>query len=298
MADKNTSESFTPRSPQVKKKNNFVIVARRLMKNRSAVIGLSIVLVFVILAVLAPWVSPYEYDKIDLFNKFSKPSAEHWLGTDEMGRDILSRLLYGGRYSLSLGIFSVLLPMIVGSALGAIAGFFGGKVDLIIMRTMDIFQAIPDMLLCIAMSAVLGTGLFMTVIAMSFTRMPAFCRMLRAQFMSVGQQEYIEAANSMSISKPRIILKHILPNAWSPLIVQATMMVSTSLLVASSLSFIGLGVQAPTPEWGAMLAAARNYIRDYPHLIIAPGIPIIATVLGLNMFGDALRDALDPKLKN
>lgn len=283
---------------EAKKKSNFVIVCKRLAKNKSAVIGIVIILILLLLSILAPFISPYDYMKIDLISKFEGPSVSHWLGTDEMGRDMLTRILYGGRYSLSLGIITILFALVIGSFLGALAGFFGGKVDMVIMRFMDILQSIPEILLCIALSAALGKGFLMTVLALGITRVPGFCRLLRAQFMAIGEAEYVEAARSMSVSKSRIIIHHIFPNAWSPLIVQATMQVSTTILVASSLSFIGLGIQPPTPEWGAMLAAGRDYIRDYPHMIIVPGVVIMITVLALNMFGDALRDALDPKLKD
>lgn len=298
MKSKAHLSALDTHAPAAKKTSEFLSICKRLSQNKSAVLGIGIIAIFVILAILAPYISPYEYSKIDIVNKFQGPSAKHWLGTDEMGRDMLSRILYGGRYSLSLGLLSVLLSMLIGSILGALAGFFGGKVDMVIMRIMDIFQAIPEILLCVALSAALGNGFAMTVFALAISRVPGFCRMLRAQFMSVGQAEYVEAAKSMSVSKPRIIVSHILPNAWSPLIVQGTMQVSTTILVASSLSFIGLGVRPPTPEWGAMLAAGRDYIRDYPHMIIVPGVVIMIVVLALNMFGDALRDALDPKLKN
>ena len=289
---------IAPNELHRKKQSNFSVILHRLTKNRSAMLGLGIFAVLVLLAVFAPVIAPYQYDKIDVMHKFETPSSAHWFGTDELGRDILSRMLIGGRYSISIGILVTLLAMFAGSVLGALSGFFGGWVDTVIMRFLDIIQAVPNMLLTIAMVAVLGNGFGVTIVALSISRIPSFCRMLRAQFMSVSGQEYVEAANSMSVSKFRIITRHVLPNAFSPLIVQATMGIASAILVASSLSFIGLGIQPPTPEWGAMLSTARNYIMDYPHMVLVPGITIMITVLGLNMFGDGLRDAMDPKLKD
>lgn len=298
ITSKKMNDQETYDISSLKKQSGFATVCRRLFKNKSAMIGISLVLLLAFLSILAPVLTPYKYNQIDMLNKFQGPSAEHWFGTDDMGRDMLTRILYGGRYSLSLCLLSVVLALVIGSFFGAISGYFGGTVDNIIMRLMDIFQAIPTLLLCVAVSAALGSGFGMTILALSISRAPGFCRMLRAQFMAVGKQEYVDAAHSMSVRKSRIIVRHILPNAWSPLIVQATMQVSTTLLLSSSLSFVGLGIRPPLPEWGAMLAAGRDYILYYPHMIVVPGLIIMVTVLGLNMFGDALRDALDPKLKN
>jgi peptide/nickel transport system permease protein len=281
-----------------KKQGNFAIVMKQLSRNKIAMLGLAIFLLLALISIIGPYFYPYSYSKLDLIHKLQGPSAQHWLGTDELGHDILARILYGGRYSLAIGVLVVLLSLAAGSFLGAISGFFGGWVDTVIMRFLDVFQAIPNLLLCVCFSAALGSGFTMTIIALAISRVPSFARMLRAQFMSVSGQEFVEAAESMSLSKARIIAKHVLPNAWSPLIVSATMGVSSSILLASSLSFIGLGVQPPTPEWGAMLSAGRSYIRDYPHLVMIPGVAIVITVLALNLFGDGLRDAMDPKLKN
>lgn len=215
-----------------------------------------------------------------------------------MGRDIFSRVLIGARYSISSGVLAVGIAMIFGMAIGAIAGFFGGWVDNIIMRILDVIQAIPGMLMMIVISAILGPGFVNTIIAMAFGSISGMARMLRAQMLKVRENEYIEAAVSINCSKFRIVMSHLLPNCMSPMIVQGTMGVAQAITLCAGLSFIGLGVQPPTPEWGAMLAGARQFIRQAPHLVFFPGLAIAITVLALNLMGDGLRDALDPKLKN
>ena len=283
-----------------KKRRNsqFWLTLGRLKRNHLAMVGLVIIVVMIILALLAPYISPYPYEAADFKNRYATPSAEHWFGTDELGRDIFSRLLYGSRYSLRIGLISVAISAIGGIFFGALAGYFGGAVDNIIMRLLDVLQAIPGIVLAIAISAALGPGLTNSVIALSISSIPGYARMTRASILNVRKMEYLEAATSINCSNARIIWKHVLPNALSPLIVQATMGIAGAIMGAAMLSFIGLGVQPPTPEWGAMLSAGRNYLRDYPHLCIFPGIMIMMAVLSLNMLGDGLRDALDPKLKD
>ena len=210
---------------------------------------------------------------------------------------MLSRIIYGSRYSLSIGLLSVALGTAIGVFLGALAGYFGGWADNGIMRFLDMIQAIPGLLLAIAVSAALGPGFMNSVLALSIGVIPMSVRLLRGSILSIRTQEYLEAATSINCSTSRIITRHVLPNSFSPLLVSSTMGIGNTILAAAALSFIGLGVQPPTPEWGAMLSAGRNYIRDSPHIVIFPGIFIMLTVLALNMFGDALRDALDPKLK-
>lgn len=283
---------------KVKKNSEFLRVMRQMAKNKAAMMGMAILIVEVILAILAPAIIPYDYAAMDMTACFAPPSAEHFFGCDDMGRDIFSRVLYGARYSLSSGIFAVAIALLIGVAIGAVAGFFGGKVDNFVMRLLDIVQAIPSMVMMVVMSAVLGPGFINTIIAMAFGSIPGMARMLRAQMLKVRENEYIEAAVSINCSKFRIIMSHLLPNCMSPMIVQATMGVASTITLAAGLSFIGLGVQPPTPEWGAMLAAARQFIRQAPHLVIFPGLAIAITVLSLNLMGDGLRDALDPKLKN
>ena len=241
---------------------------------------------------------PYDYAAMDMTVCFAPPSLAHPFGCDDMGRDIFSRILYGAKYSLSSGILATLIALVIGMAIGSVAGFFGGRVDNFVMRLLDIVQAIPGMVMMVVMSAVLGPGFVNTIIAMAFGSIPGMARMLRAQMLKVRENEFIEAAVSINCSKFRIITSHLLPNCMSPMIVQATMGVAQTITLAAGLSFIGLGVQPPTPEWGAMLAASRQFIRQAPHLVIFPGLAIAVTVLSLNLMGDGLRDALDPKLKN
>ena len=243
-------------------------------------------------------IAPYDYAEPDIINAYAGPSLSHPFGTDELGRDIFSRMIIGTRASLSIGLISVAFAAVVGITLGAVSGYFGGLTDQLIMRAMDILQALPSLIMAIAVCAALGAGLNNCILAISISTIPGFVRMARATVLNIREMEYLEAATAINCSTARIIIRHILPNAMAPLIVQMTMGVATNILAASSLSFIGLGVQPPDPEWGAMLSAGRNYIRNYPHMVLFPGIVIMLVVLALNMLGDGLRDALDPKLKD
>lgn len=252
----------------------------------------------IILSILSPYIVPYDYAKTDMSSAYMTPNAKHWFGCDELGRDILARVLYGARYTLSVGILSVLISATIGVAMGAIAGYFGGVADQIVMRILDVMAAFPQLLLAIAISAVLGTGFDKCIYALGISGIPHFARMMRANILTIRNQEFVEAATSITCSKPRIIIRHVIPNAIAPLIVEISMSIASAGLSASSLSFIGLGVRPPTPEWGAMLASARNYIRLYPHMIMFPGLFIMLSVLSFNLIGDAIRDALDPKLKD
>lgn len=270
----------------------------RLSKNKSAMFGLGLFLFLALLAILAPYISPYGYAEMNPINKFQLPSAKHWFGTDEYGRDVFSRILYGGRYSLSIGLLATAFSLAVGVFVGALAGYYGGWADNLIMRFLDIFQAIPMMLLTIVVSAALGSGFDKTIFALAISHVPEFARTLRASIMSVRDVEYIEAAEAIGCGTFRQIVKYVLPNSFAPLLVTTTMNVANVILLTASLSYIGLGIQPPTPEWGAMLSAAKGFIRNYPYLLIFPGLFIAITVLSLNMFGDGLRDALDPKLKD
>lgn len=281
-----------------KKESMTIITLRRLQKNKTAMAGLVILILMLAIAVLAPVLAPYDYTETDLFATFGTPSLKHPFGTDELGRDILSRLMVGSRYSLKIGFISVAISSVIGIALGSICGYFGGKVDSWIMRIMDIFQALPALVMAIAICAVLGPGVRNCIISIAISGIPGYVRMARASVLNIRKMEYLEAATAINCSTSTIIIKHILPNALAPLIVQMTMGVANGILSASSLSFIGLGVQPPMPEWGAMLSAGRNYIRNYPHMVMFPGITIMLCILSLNMLGDGLRDALDPKLKD
>lgn len=275
----------------------FSTFMKKILRRKEAVVGATILIILALLAVLAPWICKYPYDAMDIKNAFSSPSAAHFFGTDHLGRDLLSRILYGGRYSLSVGIVSVGISAAGGLIFGSVAGYFGGRTDNLIMRFMDIFNAIPQVLLAVCISAALGTGFFKTVFAVGIGGIPNFSRVIRANILSVRQLDYVEAATSINCSNPRIIFKHVVPNALTPFLVQCTLAMANGLIVAATLSYIGLGVQPPLPEWGAMLSDARNYIRQYPYLLVCPGIFIMITVLSFNLIGDAVRDALDPKLK-
>jgi peptide/nickel transport system permease protein len=225
------------------------------------------------------------------------PSAKHLLGTDEFGRDVLSRLIYGARISLQVGIIAVSISLLVGGLIGAIAGYFGGRVDNVLMRIMDVQLAIPTILLAIVISSALGPGLFNLMIAVGITSIPRFALLMRSSVLSIKGMEFIEAARAMGAKHRRIILLYILPNCAAPLIVQSTLSVANAILFAATLSFLGLGIQPPFPEWGGMLSAARPYIRNSGYLSIFPGLAIMITIVALNCIGDGLRDALDPKQK-
>jgi peptide/nickel transport system permease protein len=283
--------------PKEKKKSQFKAFLKRFFRHKGAAAGLVVAIIIILLAIFAPLIAPYGYAKLSMANKFALPSREHLFGCDELGRDIFSRILYGGRFSLQIGFISTAIAVAIGVAIGSIVGYFGGRIDNIIMRIMDIIQAIPGMLLSIAISAVLGNGLYETMIALAIGNIPNYCRILRGSILTVRKSEYLDAALADNISPIRIIRKNILPNSISPIIVQATMGSANIILTAAALSFIGLGVQPPNPEWGAMLSGARSFIRDYPHMILFPGLAIMLVVLSLNLLGDGLRDALDPKLK-
>ena len=272
-------------------------VLGRLVKNKSAMVGLALVLIMILLSVFAPLIAPYDPNKLYPKEALQGPSLQHLMGTDNLGRDQFSRLLYGGRYSLGLGFTASVLAAVFGILLGSLAGFFGGWVDNLIMRFMDVIQAIPGMLLSIIISTVLGSGLVNTAIALCIGGIAGTSRMLRARILSERRNEYLEAAESINCSKPRIMFKHLLPNTISPLIVNMCMGIGGSITGAAGLSYIGLGVRPPTAEWGALLTAGKNYVTKYPYMLIWPGVFIAITVLGVNLLGDGLRDALDPRLK-
>lgn len=271
---------------------------KRLAANKLALTGGIIFLILCLISVFAPLIAPYEYDAIDTAHKFMRPCAEHWLGTDQYGRDILSRLIYGGRWSLTLGVASSLFSTILGVVVGSIAGYFGGKVDNFIMRICDIMQCIPGILLTICVSVALGSGLVNTVIAMSIGGIWGTARMLRGQILMVRESEYVEAAKATNNPSLRTIIKYVLPNSIQQTIISACMGIGGSISGISGLSFLGLGVQPPLPEWGAMLSDGRLYMRYYPAMLIGPCVMIGLTVLSISLFGDGLRDALDPRMKD
>lgn len=280
------------------KKNSMLrLTLIRLRRNRLAVLGLIVLGILIFTAVFANWLAPYSYSKQNLRARLQPPSAQHWLGTDEFGRDVLSRLIFGARVSLQVGLVAVAISLALGGALGAAAGYYGGKLDHFIMRIMDIQLSIPTILLAIAISAALGPGLFNLMIAVGISSIPNFARLLRASVLSVKEMEFVEAARAMGAGDMRIVATHILPNCCAPLIVQSTLRVANAILSAASLSFIGLGIQPPFPEWGGMLSSARGYLRGSAYLSLFPGVAIVVTIIALNFIGDGLRDALDPKQK-
>nr|WP_194709664.1 nickel transporter permease [Radiobacillus deserti] len=268
----------------------------RLIKSKTSFIGLTIITLLIVVAIFAPAVATHSPIEQDIINRYQAPSGEHWLGTDALGRDIFSRIVYGTRISIQVGIIAVGISAIVGILLGGIAGYFGKWCDLIIMRIIDILMAFPSILLAIAMVAVLGTNLTNTMIAVGIVGVPQFARIVRSTVLSVKETEYIEAARAIGAKNNRILFSHVLPNCLAPIIVQATLSVGTAILDAAGLSFLGLGAQPPTPEWGAMLSDGRAALQSAPWVLF-PGLAIFLVVLGFNLFGDGLRDALDPKLK-
>ncbi len=281
-----------------KKSGPWREVWRRLRKNKAAIFGLIVILILVFLAIFADFVAPYGYDDQNLQARFQTPNSQHWLGTDNFGRDIMSRIIYGSRISLQVGFIAVSIAMICGGTLGAIAGYYGNKLDNFIMRIMDILLAIPGILLAISIVAALGPGLRNVMIAVGIGSIPSYARIVRASVLSLRDQEFIEAAKAVGANDFRIIVKHIIPNSMAPIIVQATIGVANAILSAAALSFIGLGIQPPQPEWGAMLNTGKQYIRDYSHMTAFPGLAIMITIFALNLLGDGLRDALDPRLKS
>lgn len=274
-------------------------VWRQFTKNKGAVIGLVMLCIFIVIAVVSSFIWDFETDICGMNGKerFIKPCLEHLFGTDHMGRDVLARVFYGTKYSLLIGFGSTLISTIFGVLFGAIAGYYGGKVEEITMRIVEMLLMIPNMLLTIVIVSAFGINLGNLILAQGLATIPHFTRNARAAVMTVRDNEYIEAAKAIGVSDFKIILRHVLPNAISPIIVQVTSRVGGCIVGAAGFSFLGLGVPIPTPEWGAMLADAKIYMRTEPHLIIFPGLAILILVLAINQIGDGLRDALDPKLK-
>ena len=294
-----TNNSAAQAGTATKKRGQFKETWRRLKKNRMAMIGLTVVVFLGLISILADVL--FDYETVGIKPKtqirLQGPSAEHWLGTDEFGRDILARLVHGSRVSLSVGVVAVSISLVLGGSLGAAAGFYGGTIDNVIMRFMDILLAVPSLLLSITIVSALGPSIINLMLAIAISSLPGYARIVRASVLTVKDQEFVEAAICIGATNFEIILSHIIPNCMAPIIVQVSLKVASAILSTSGLSFLGLGVKAPTPEWGAMLSGGRAYLRNAPHLTIFPGIAIIITILSLNLLGDGLRDALDPKLK-
>ncbi len=284
----------------MKEKKNSSFTAetwRQFKKNKLAVAGMILIILLCFMAVFADYIAPYPYDLQDHSASFAGSSREHLLGCDKLGRDLLSRLIYGSRESLKLGITASLLAAVTGVTLGMIAGYFGGLVDDLIMRFIDVYQSIPTLLFCICISAVLGMGTTSAIIAIGLVSVGSFARLLRASVMTAKETEYVEAARAIGAGKLRIMVKHILPNSISPIIVNFTMKLGVCVQFGATMSYLGMGSQPPIPEWGTMLAEGRNYMRMNPMLVVYPGIFIMLAVLAFNLMGDGVRDAMDPRLR-
>ena len=270
---------------------------RRFLSNGSAIAGLAVVLAFVLLAFAAPLIAPYGADQQSLTDRLRPPSAQHWFGTDDLGRDVLSRVIYGAQISLRVGVLAVIIALLAGSSLGLIAGYAGGWLDGAFMRGMDVVLAFPSTLMAIGIVAMRGPGLEMALVAIGIVNIPTYARLSRAMAISLREREFVLAARALGAGAPRMIGLHILPNAISPLIVQATLGIATAIIEAAGLGFLGLGAQPPTPEWGLMLTNGRAFLLNAPWAMIFPGGAILFTTLAFNLVGDGVRDALDPNLR-
>lgn len=296
-------QSVMPKTPIPEQPDDTVVSPWReafwqLKKNKLAVFGAFIIIFFVLVAIIAPFIAPYGYDQLHAGERLTGPSAQNWFGTDDLGRDIFTRIVYGARISLFVGFFSVTGALVMGTLLGVIAGFFGRWIDLLISRIFDVLLAFPSILLAIAIVAILGPSLQNALLAIAIINIPIFGRLVRSRVLSIREEEYILAAKALGMKNSRILFHHILPNSVAPIIVQATLSFGSAILEAAALGFLGLGAQPPTPEWGKMLSDARQYIQTAPWTVLFPGLSIMLVVLGFNLLGDGLRDALDPKMKN
>lgn len=280
------------------KPGSLKYVWRSVSHNKGAMAGMILMAIVIVLCILSPVICPFPYDKVTMADAYQTPNLTHLFGTDSMGRDLLSRVLYGARYTLIIGITATVVSAVLGILMGAVAGYFGGIVDSCLMRFLDIFQAFPTLILAMAFCAIFGRGVDKCIWALGITGIPGFARLMRANILRIVNMEYIEAARTINCPTWKVILNHVIPNAISPIIVEIAMTISRNGLTSSSLSFLGMGVQEPKPEWGAMLSQARDFMRDYPHMVIIPGLFIVITVLSFNLIGDAFRDALDPKFKD
>lgn len=285
----------TSKLPTPKRDTELRQVWRHLRRNRLAMVGLAVLVLFLLCAIFAPFITPYDPIKTDFGNALQAPSSENLLGTDWLGRDSFSRILYGSRISLAIGLISVTIGMLIGVPIGALSGYYGGRFDILIQRVIDILIAFPGILLAIVVVAVLGVGVENVMIAVGIASVPIYTRLVRGSVLAVKEQGYIAAAKALGIGDARIIIRHIMPNCLGPIIVQSTFQIATAILWAAGLGFLGLGAQPPDPEWGAMLSKGREYIRTSHHLTTYPGLAILFMVLGFNLLGDGLRDALDPR---
>jgi peptide/nickel transport system permease protein len=273
----------------------FDDIWRQFRKQRLGLIGGGILCMLLLVALLAPVLAPYDPLAQDLYQRLQPPSIDHWFGTDDFGRDILSRIVYGSRISLRIGLIAISLAFTGGTLFGLVAGYRGGMVDMLIMRLMDLMLAFPSILLAIAIVAVIGPGIENAILAVSIVLVPQFARLVRSSVLTVREATYVEAARALGATESRLLFYSILPNCTAPLIVQTTLGMGTAILDAAGLSFLGMGAQPPVPEWGAMLSGGRELLLRAPWVMTFPGLAIFTVVLGLNLFGDGLRDALDPK---
>lgn len=273
------------------------LFVKRFVRNKVAVVALVVIICLFLMACFAPVIAPYDYSAIDILNKLQYPSAEHLMGTDNLGRDILSRCIWGGRVSLLVALFAVGMSTVAALIIGSIAGYFGGWIDDVIMRICDVFLAIPGLVLAMCISAALGTGIINTCIAMAVTTTPGLVRQIRASIILLRDKEFIEASKAFGGSHFNIIVKHVIPNAFAPMIIQIAMSLGSCIMQIAGMSFLGLGVQPPTPEWGNMVSEGRDYLTTFYPMTTFPAAFVIVTMLAFNMLGDGLRDALDPHMK-
>lgn len=282
---------------KTERRSQLVVVFRQLRRNKLAIVGAVIIILVILTAIFAPFIAPHSYRELDILNRLSPPSREYPLGMDHLGRCVLSRIVYGSRIALLVGVIVVTISATIGVILGLISGYYGGIIDSIIMRLVDITLAFPVLVLALAVAAALGPGLINVMIALGVIGWSGYARLVRGQVLSARESEYIEAARAAGTNSTRIIFRHILPNVAGPIIVVATLSIPAALLIASALSFLGIGAQPPTPCWGAILSEGRGFLRRAPWIATFPGLAIMITVLGFNFLGDGLRDALDPRLK-
>ncbi len=305
MKQSKTSGLFSPTQAELdilakyKKRSELGEIWRRLRKNKAAVLGLVLLFIIFMSALFADVLYDYETEVVlpNYSSTLIAPCLEHPLGTDELGRDVLARIVHGSRLSLEIALLSTAISLSAGGIIGAYAGYIGGRFDSVMMRIMDIFLAIPNMLLALAIVAALGPNLMNLIIAIAISDIPRFARILRSTVLSIKDNDFVEAARAAGAKRSTIVFREVIPNCLAPLIVQASIVMAAAIILAAGLSFIGLGVQPPAPEWGAMLSSGRAYIRDYQYLVLFPGLAIVITVLAFNLLGDGLRDALDPRLK-
>jgi len=284
-------------APVMRKRRKMPDALRRLLRSPGPVLGLIIVAIFLFISLTAQWIAPHDYEQANFSMARKGPSAEHWLGNDELGRDLFSRLLHGARLSLVIGIISVSIGLVIGLPIGLISGYAGGKTDLVSMRFMDILLAFPSILLAILLVATFGPGLNNAMIAIGIVSIPIYARLVRSSTLANKNELYVEASRSTGASGLRILFRHIFPNTTAPVVVQSTLQIAAAILAAAALGFLGLGAPPDVPEWGNMLQKGRTYIVSAPHIVIFPGLAIMLTVLGFNLLGDGLRDALDPRMK-